>query len=261
MDTDDRLRELIGAMQDEARARHGAPPAPEEILALAEGRLSEPERTRVKEGIASFPEAARLARALRRFPDDEPAPGESLRREAGASARWQELRRRLDEGGGAAGGEHEGARVGPRRRLPGVGWRLAATLVCGLALGALGTSLLQRPDARINLVPLRAVPMGSEGTRAGEARPQSVPESAGGLLLALPFAAAGDLPEYRLAIYDANGSRVWLRRGLVRSRQGPFYLTLPPGLLTSGRYRLELTDPADPSAPPLATYELRLEVE
>lgn len=260
METDERVRELIGAMQEELRADQGTPPTPEEILALLEGRLAETDRLRVEEGIAAFPEAARLARALRRFPDQEPSPEEREPDEAAVAARWQAFKRRLDEAGTPVGSS-DAVRVTRPRPSPWPVFRLAAALVCGLALGVLTTSVLRRPDARVNLVPVSAVSTGSEGRRAGEARTETVPAEAGGLLLAVPFAAAGDLPEYALAIYDSEGHRVWQRRGLVRSRQGPFYLVLPPGLLAAGRYRLELTDPAAPSAPPLAEYEMRIEVE
>lgn len=284
-----RLEESMATILAAERRRLGRSPTDEELIAFRDRRLPAAESEWVADALAAFPEAARRYLELTAA---APAGTEGAADE-GREQRWQAFRERLHREAatapaGAAGERRATAEAAPpatgaatraarpraveerrpadpgsarrplasrrRRWLP---WAVGAAAVAGVAL-VVAIRLLPVPGtgAVVNPLVLTLSPVTGSGPRGAVAE-EVVPAASELVVLRLSAPGLPPRPGYELAVLDAAGRPLWTGR-VERQAGGYLSVGLPPERLPPGLYRLELRFRAEPAAPPLATYELRL---
>ena len=270
------LDRAIEAIMAAKREELGGPPTPEELLAWRDGRLDPAERQSVEARMAVHPDAARALADLAAFPDVEPAPGTPELSEDDVEARWQSLRKRMEEpeasspapistnvdGGSLSreAGEGRGAPVGQGGERPRPSWPLllAAAALLSLALGFfLGrASRPPLPEAAVNVAIAELTPVDEGGVRSPS--PVELPEESEELVLVLGLLGGGEHADYEAEILAADGTRIWSGSGLRPTPLGTFHLGFRREALPPGTYRIHLFGREGGRRVQLATYELRL---
>lgn len=265
-DWDEAFREVIVA----ARARAGAPPTDEELLAHSRGELPEAASARVREHLVLHPELIR--------PLLEPIP-ELYRGELGdpdylsdeqMEEDWARLAASLPAPVRTAAVASVGGTVVPfRRTLPL--WRssaLAAALIAcvlgGLYLRTLGE--LRRQEAP--RLPERRVlmPDGERGSRGAQPPiPVPLPSGAPELLLVPSLFDVPRYPSYRVDIVDLQDPQhekvVWSRTDAPRTDEDTFEVLVPRTFLSPGEYRVDVYGLAGRRWEPLASYTVEIAPE
>lgn len=270
-DFGDSLKAIMAAKRREV----GGPPTPEELLAYRDGRLDPAERERLEARIAVHPDAARALADLAAFPEIEPAPGVPDVSAEEVAARWQSFRQKLADLPAPQPAAPEARREAPvvplhperrePRRIPA--WWLAAAASAALAVG-LGNGFLagrasrdSAPVSAINVAISELRPIEEGGDRAA-ASAVDLPKDAEELVLVLGLDDAGELAAYEAEIRDAQGARVWSRKGLQPTPLGTFQLSFRRGVLKPGQYRIDLFGREEGEGRErrrLARYALRIE--
>jgi hypothetical protein len=243
-DWDEAFREVIVA----ARAKAGAPPTDEELLAYSRGELPEAAAARTREHLALHPELIRPL--LETIPDlyrGELGDPDYLSDDQ-MEEDWARLEASLPTPVGTAAAVPAGGTVLPFRRALQA-WRfsaLAAALIAcilgGLYLHTLGEFRQQKtprlPERRILL------PDGERGSR-GSQPPIAVPLPSGApeFLLLPSLADAPRYPRYRVDIVDLQdqpGKVIWSRNNAPRTREDTFEILVPRAFLGPGEYRIDV---------------------
>jgi hypothetical protein len=225
----------------------GPPPTFEEVEALSEGRLQEPEAERVRELLSAYPDLLRVVTE----PFDLNAEGV------------------LTEGEIAAGLAKIRERVRPEpapplpfeqpRRSPRV-FAIAAGVIIAVAIGAIAVrQLTNEPRGEVAQV------LYPDATRGGVHR--GVPNGAPVRLstdtdytLQPAFESRRHYGEYQLELLDLASEpprRVWLRENVARQPDGTYPVRLATDDLEPGLYRLVLFGVGE-TRDSLAEYTIRL---
>lgn len=254
------------------RAMRQRRPQADELIAYVEGRLSPSEREEVEEAAALHPDVARELAELVTFLDLQPPAGVEAPSDEEVAASWERFQPRLEElRGRYLVGETSprttqplAAARPPRRRFR-VAWARAAALFFFLTTAwLLAHVLLDRnavPDPVVNVAVAELSPLGEDVRRDGGGESVSLPRQAERLMLVLDLADPREHPAYRLTLAPAGGEPLWATDELSRFPDGTFRLLVPRGLLSRGRYRIEVAGLGTDGPVTLARYELSLEVE
>lgn len=215
------------------RLRNGHP-TPEQLSAYQEDRLPPEVDGAIQEHFVDCEECPELMLDLDRFTSPEAAKAaEPDLSDTWVDAAWWRLRFRL------------GTEAPPVRwrwlRSPGLAWSLTAVLIpCAFGLWlrvetlavevrALEAPQLNPPSWRVEPAPV---------LRGGEPPPPDVRVPAGARQFLLVFAPSGEPPdrEYLLKVRNGRGEDVWSERGLYRSAEGTFVVTVSRRFLPAGSY-------------------------
>lgn len=262
------LTRSLKAIMARQREGLGGPPAPEELLAYRDDRLSPEERQRLEARIAVYPDAARTLADLAAFPAVEPAPGTPELSEEEVDAGWRAFRGKLEALPRPRRQEEESPKVAPvlelrpgRRRWAGAP-RLAAAALAGVALGSAagflgGRASQQVPGAAINVKIAELRPDDDGGARSTLSSIE-MPEGTEELVLVLRGSPTEDFSDYAVEIEDAAGARLWAREGLRPTAIGTFHLSFRRDALPEGARQLQLFGLQGKTRVPLASYRVRL---
>ena len=273
-DFDEALKAVMAARREEL----GEPPTPEELLDYRDDRLDPAARRSVEERLALDPDAARTLADLAAFPEVEPAPGTAGLSEDEVALRWQSLHEKLralpEQPTAPAAPKpsepvavqraREDRREGSGRGEPGRSrWLgLAAAALLLLAVGWIGgfvSGRVSRPPRPEEAVQVAVALVELTPLEEGEERSSPPVEVSGApeeVVLVLGLPAASELPEYRVEILDAQGTRLWSGGGLHPTPLGTIDLSIRRSALPAGTSRIRLFDAERGSL--LAVYELRL---
>ena len=204
------------AMTADDRAKFGAPPTADELLAYERGELSQEEAERVQQLLIAYPDLARAYAAP--FPsDDAELPNEVIDRQ------WQAFRRPV----------HHGGRVVQF-------WRASAALAAMLAL-VFGAMLWQtrRDMLQPHIVPEPHI-LTPDGVRGIGGEPKTTVTPAGdSLLVVISLIGSTDYDTYRLELVDADSQRrIWASEPLRAPASNSFDVEIPSRALTPGTYRV-----------------------
>lgn len=261
---DSALKAIMAAKREEL----GEPPTPEELLAWRDGGLDPAARRSVEARLAVHPDAARALADLAAFPEVEPAPGTPELSDDDIEARWQSLRKRMEESPSPLAPSSTGLPTAPTltgSEGTGRGWRwphtffqLAAVALVALGIGFVGGrgSRPELPVVAVNAAIAELTPAEEGGTRS--VADIEVPDAAEAVVLVLGLADVRELPDYEAEILDAEGDRVWSRGGLRPTRLGTFHLAFRRNALPPGTYQIHLFGREAERRMLLATYDLRL---
>ena len=239
------------------------PPA-EQLLAYAEGQLSDEANERILNHLSSCSECALTVADLATFPDIE-ADGENLRSAAQEAEDWTAVvertssaaRRRAESTSTLAASPTSGD-VG---RLSG--WLVAALLamtLLGLSIGGLLRQQEHGQQATVNIHFQELSPVGTHTRRSGDYTRVTVPPEMTSYLLFLPVASLKPFDFYELIVLDASGEQRLRSRELKRTAEGGFTVQWPRSALPEGRYRIEVLGLEGSTRDPLATFQIQLEV-
>lgn len=234
------LKEVLSARTAETSAR-GGHPTPELLAAYHAGEVPEDQRRRLEEHLVWCRECTALLLGLEglleldgELPADDPQIDQA----------WRSLRESLQP---APPPQLEAPRPFPARRW--ISPRLLSAIAASLLVGVLGLSAwvvhLNRTVAALSEPQVNAVVLdlyGADTQRDSEPEPFGrIPAGSGTVTLILNSVQTGEHLEYSLLIETLDGTEVWRRAGLRRSRWNTFTVTLPGGFLPPGRYRLRLS--------------------
>ncbi len=245
---------------DSATAPPGAPrPAHPDLdtwTAYYAGELPEAAAERLREHLVSCRRCVTLLLDLNAFVH----PGDSRRNGTSdfeKAAVWRTLEPRLAE---AAAAKRHGA-----------SWQMPTALAASLLVGVLGLSTWrdqQRAigDLRHEVAALSQPQLNAQiqdlfpasVQRSGRASAVEELSAARPITFVLTLDDPAKLPDYRIEIIDDGGAAVWSQRGLEMSPLETFELTLPPGFLDAGAYRLRLYGVDGDRDELLETYPLRV---
>lgn len=264
------LTSTLEALVRSAASHPLSHPAPEELIAYAEGELARPAEETLRSHLAVCQECARTVLDLARFPvvEEQPRPAGS----AGSHLPdWSTLRQRLAEEGLLDRASAEEHSRGPHFRAPTryLRWALAASLAAALGMG-LWVLTLKRQAAEffrpeINVAYAELLPVDELRLRNLETAPTvSLPRQASSLLLILSIGDRELFAEYRVEVSvlaEGGAKSHWSESGLVPTRFGSFTLEFRRERIRPGRYQLQLFGRSGSGETPLAEYQLSLVVE
>lgn len=259
-DFEDALRQEVRQMASEARDQLDGHPSPKTLLAYETEELSEQEAAKVRSHLVVCRECARAVLDLAAFPDIEPAPGVEPLSAEQEEAQWGRLLDRIAR-------EEDRAAPGSGSLA---GWRTLQLLAAGLALLCLALGfwvyrLEQRPGTgegpTANLYVTELLPVDTPVLR-GVQRVR-VPPGMRSVVLLLIVSDLRPFDDYRVRVRRGGegGEVAWEQIGLVRGSEGYFTISVPRGLLPTGRYRLVLEGLRPGETERLAEYDLRIEYE
>lgn len=261
---DSALKAIMAAKREEL----GEPPTPEELLAWRDGGLDPAARRSVEARLAVYPDAARALADLAAFPEVEPAAGTPELSDDDIEARWQGLRKRMEEIHSSPAPSSTGLPTAPtqsgsegadrRRGWPHTFFQLAAVALVAVGIGFLAGRGWRPglPVVAVNATIAELTPAEEGGTRSvAEVEVAQVSEA---VVLVLGLADVRELPDYEAEILDGEGDRVWSRGGLRPTRLGTFHLAFRRDALPPGIYQIHLFGRVGERRTLLATYDLRL---
>lgn len=229
---------------DEGRKRVGPPPAPEDVVALFEGRLEGEEADRVRERLAFYPDMVRAMTA------EFPEAAEGVLSDAEIAEDLAKIRQRA----GMAAPEKPEVVVpfrSPRRRI----FAIAAGIVIVLAAGSLVMQKWLREPR--SLMTMRIYP--DTGRGPSPPAPAQLSSANDYVLQAVPALAAKHRA-YRVELFDLTAQppeKLWTRNDVEPRTDGTFAITLPTSDLEPGLYRAVLYG-IDGTVERLGDYTLRL---
>jgi hypothetical protein len=204
------------AMIADDRAKLGAPPTVNELLAYERGELSKEDADRVQQLLIAYPELARAYATP--FPsDDANLPEDVIDRQ------WQAFRRTVHP---------------PGRVLPF--WRASAAIAAMLAV-VLGAMLWQtRKDMLQPHIVLEPHILTPDGVRGLGSEPNYTLTPVGGpLLVVVSLIGSSDYDMYRLELVDADSHRrIWSSEPLRAPASSSFDVEIPSRALAPGTYRI-----------------------
>ncbi|HEX2123570.1 MAG TPA: hypothetical protein VHL59_18215 [Thermoanaerobaculia bacterium] len=225
----------------EERERLGGPPAPEEVVALLRGELSQEDAARVRALAVYYPALTDVL--LGNAPAEDAAPSSP----AEVAERWQSLQRRMEE-------------PKPRTRGTAARWLpLVAMLIAGFFMGWIAHTF-RRDEPRVFLARHELHPGDVRRGTAAEQRAHLLPADEDHYLLVLMLGRETDYGRYRIDIISTgkNPSEVvWRSPAVSRRENHPFTITIPRKFLDPGAYRLELHG-LDGESHHLASYAVRV---
>jgi hypothetical protein len=222
---------------------HVDPPTPEEMVAYANGELSESEAARIAEALGYYPV---LADALAN--DEELYDDEALS-DAELAEDWRSLRGRM---------EATPVRMIPR---PSRFWQWATA--ASLALLAISSSLYFRATSTIDTLEARLseprqhierIVLFENRTRGSSAAPQAIDllQSTEYVVLTLTSVEEVRGERFHVDIRDVKTSQPVWTGGITPGRDGTFVIEVPRRLLRSDQYAVALY--ADGATQPKASY-------
>lgn len=248
------------ALVEESRAASGPHVLPEEVAALEQGDLQEPERSRVRGHLLACRDCFEIWRDFKSFAAADAAPLAASVGDLEAARFLRRLRPRLDRAEGA-----------PRRASAALAWRLplaaAASLIAVVGLSIWVVALQRTVADRDRTIAELAVPrpnapiydltIDTSLRSGGEPQVPEVPAGTGFTVVLTPQQLANP-GVYQLKIFDPKGVARHTIRGLERNvEDDTFTVWIPPDFLGPGEYRLELSAGTDGSDS-IATYRLRI---
>jgi len=232
-------------------------PEPEDLVALAEGRLSKSRASTIRSHLTQCEVCAQTVLDLSTFPEIEPRDPAKARTAAEEAQDWQSLRSRI------ASTPMESPLLFRRRPRPSFH---VLALVAALLLTVVGFSIWisslrratdssERPAANIYIRELTAED--DSGARAGS-ESISPPMGTERVLFILALRDLQPWPRVQAEIVDEKEAVVWRREGLIRMPDGSFTLELPGRYLPPGAYRIHLAAVETSGTKTLATYTFHL---
>jgi hypothetical protein len=201
------------------RAKLGAPPNVDELLAYERGELSKEHAERVQQLLVAYPELARAYATP--FPsDDDALPDDVIDRQ------WNAFRAGNRAGGGSS------ARVLQF-------WRGVAAIAAAVAI-VFGAMLWQTHTEllRPHVLPEAAI-LTPDGRRGLAEQPSAITPTGDSVLFVVSLIGPADYETYRLELVRGEShTRVWSSDPLRATNSDSFNVEIPSRALPSGRYQV-----------------------
>jgi hypothetical protein len=233
-------------------------PSVEMLAAYHDDQLPREDDEEIQEHFVDCPECPELMLDLDRF--TSPAAVEAAKGELSdrwVDMAWRRLRARLMI-------EAPPAQSLRWLRSPLLAWGVTALLTpCAvnlwLRVGELAEDMRGLEAPQLNPPALRVESASAVRSTAPVPQKLEVPADARQFLLVLLSTEVSSAREYRLEIRNEDGKDIWAERGLQKSIEGTFVVTLSRGFLPAGLYRFRVTGIADGGEEPLTEeFPLRL---
>lgn len=218
-------------------------PAPEQIVAYHERRLSPEEMERFRTHLVACPDCTSQLLGLAELLDGDAGDGEAIsempRKELDAA--WQRQRERLFPTAPAALPDRRRLSASPLRRA----WTAAASLgiaatLLAAVVGIQWQTIVRLKQPQVNPPLVNLVPMGSVRQGLSEVPELRLPANGERAWVILNPEGDLDFPSYDAEIRTSAGKVVLRLTDLRSSEASNFRLELPRTLLTEGEYRIVL---------------------